>query len=81
MHPFDHTSVWSVRKVDTAATAAVLATAEPLTSPTKLPAPMTELNTDSVVTLATTLVNKFYQKRSRAEATYAEQAERVTGSD
>ena len=53
--PFDLAPVWLVRKEDIEAAAAALAVAEPLAFPTKLSAPLTYLNANSIDALTTTL--------------------------
>ena len=81
VYNFDHAPLWSVRKFDIKAPAAEFAAAEALTSPTKLYAPLIELNANSVDAFTTALAVELSRKHRRVEATYAAQADRVPGSD
>ena len=80
MYPFDRDIVWHVRKVYIKESAASLAAAESLTFPTKLSAPLTELNSNAVYSLTTDIEIELSHKRRRAEVTSATQAERVPSS-
>ena len=81
MHPFDRAAVWLVCKVYIAAADAVLSTAEPLTSPTKLSVTLIDLSANYVNALTTALATKLDRKHRRAEATSAAHAEIVSGLD
>ena len=81
VYPFDHAPLWRIRNVDIKASAAEFAAAEALTSPTKLYAPLIELNANSVDAFTNALAIGLSRKHRRVEATYAAQADRVPGSD
>ena len=71
MYPFERAAAWLVCKVDIAAAAAALSTAEPLTSRTKLSAPLTDLNANAVDALTTALATKLVHKLRHVEETSA----------
>ena len=77
LYPFDFAPVYSVHKIDIKVPDVALGAAEPLTSPTKVSAPLIELNTNAVDFLTTTLATELSCKHRRVEATSDSQAERV----
>ena len=67
---------WCVHKLDIKSSAAALAAAGPLISPTKSSAPLIELNANAVDALTTDIATELSNKRRRAELTSDAQSDR-----
>ena len=74
VYHFDRATVWLVRNIYIAAASSALAADEPLTSPTKLSAPMIDLNANSLEPLTTALATEIDHKHRCEKATSAAQA-------
>ena len=80
LYTFDRALFWRVRKVDIKASAAAFSAAEPLISPTKLSAPLIDLNANAVDALTAALATELARKHRRAGAVCAAQEDTATGS-